>query len=140
MPSGILQWLKSLGNPPQQRQPELLRITNPARQTAIGDRIQVADRGELRRKGLLGRTALGPGDGLWIVPCEAVHMFGMKFALDVIFLDRKRRVVKVRRNLRPGRLSGSLRAHSVLELPVGTIDATSTQPGDQLAFDRTTTC
>ena len=134
MPSRIFNWLKSVANP-RPHTVEVLRIVNPARQTTIGDRIQVADRGKLRRKGLLGRTGLAPGEGLWIVPCESIHMFGMKFALDVIFLDRNRRVVKLRRNLKPGRLSGSLRAHSVLELPVGVIDSTHTQPGDQLVFN-----
>jgi hypothetical protein len=115
--------------------PEQLRIVNRTRQTGIGDRIEVADRGERRRKGLLGRTGLAPGEGLWIVPCEAVHTFGMKFAIDLIFLDRKWRVVKVRHAVRSGRISGSLRAHSVVELPAGTVRASLTETGDQLDFE-----
>jgi hypothetical protein len=109
---------------------------NVTRQTEIGCHIEVADTAARRNKGLLGRTGLATGEGLWIVPCEAVHTFAMKFALDLIYLDRKHRVVKVSKSLRPGRISGTLRAHSVLELPVGAIQATSTERGDQLQLDR----
>jgi hypothetical protein len=59
----------------------------------------------------------------------------MKFALDLIYLDRNRRVVKVRHAVRPGRISGALRAHSVIELPHGTAAATRTQPGDLLEIE-----
>ena len=80
-------------------------------------------------------TGLAPGEGLWIVPCEAVHSFGMKFAIDVVYLDRKKKVRKTRPNMVPRRISGCLLADSVLELPVGAIEASRTQPGDQLAFE-----
>ena len=84
---------------------------------------------------LLGRTGLALGEGLWIVPCEGVHTFFMKFALDLIYLDRKHVVRKVVRNVKPWRLSFCLTAHSILELPVGAIDASATGPKDQLALD-----
>jgi uncharacterized membrane protein (UPF0127 family) len=112
--------------------PRFTRIVNVSRKTEIGDKVEVADTGPRRNKGLLGISGLGPGEGLWIVPCEAVHTFAMKFALDLIYLDRQKRVVKVRSNVRPGRISGSMRAHSVIELPVGVIQASFTQKGDQL--------
>jgi len=66
------------------------------------------------------------------VPCEAVHTFAMKFDLDLIFLDRKHRVVKVRSGVGRSRISGALRAHSVIELPVGVISASGTRKGDQM--------
>lgn len=112
-----------------------LRVRNTTRQTEIGAGIEVADTAARRNKGLLGRTGLEPGEGLWIVPCEAVHTFAMKFSLDLIYLDRNRRVVKVRGDVRPGRISGTLRAHSVIELPSGAITASQTQRGDILEFD-----
>lgn len=130
--------LRSLFHPqvPRASQaPRLLRVLNTTHDTVIGDRIEVADSAARRNKGLLGRTGLETGEGLWIVPCEAVHTFAMKFALDLIYLDRKHRVVKVRQSVRPGRISGSFRAHSVIELPTGIIAATRTYPGDQLQFD-----
>ncbi|HWG21494.1 MAG TPA: DUF192 domain-containing protein [Terracidiphilus sp.] len=133
--SKISSWLGRVLRGQAVPSPEQLRIVNRTRQTGIGDRIEVADRGERRRKGLLGRTGLAPGEGLWIVPCEAVHTFGMKFAIDLIFLDRKWRVVKVRHAVRSGRISGSLRAHSVVELPAGTVRASLTETGDQLDFE-----
>jgi uncharacterized membrane protein (UPF0127 family) len=111
-----------------------MRVVNLTRQTEIGARIAVADRGPRRRKGLLGRTGLENGEGLWIVPCEAVHTFGMRFAIDLIYLDRDRRVLKVRNAVVPSRISGCFRAHSILELPPGAVAATRTQPGDQLQF------
>lgn len=85
---------------------------------------------------MLKHTKLEPGTGLWIAPCEAVHSFGMKFAIDVVYLDRKKRVRKVRKEMVPRRLSACLTAHSVLELPVGVIEASRTEPGDQLEFEK----
>ena len=76
------------------------------------------------------------GEGLWIVPCEAIHTFGMKFAIDVIFLNRKHVVIKTRHNMPRRRLSFCLPAHSVLELPAGKIAGTGTRPGDQLHFEK----
>jgi hypothetical protein len=60
----------------------------------------------------------------------------MKFAIDVVYLDRNKRVRKVTPGLRPWRLSGCLPAHSVLELPAGTAAETGTQRGDQLVFEQ----
>jgi len=94
----------------------------------------VADTSKLRRTGLLKHTALPPGDGLWIVPSEAVHTFGMKFAIDVLFLDKQRRVRKIRR-MPLRRIALDLLGHSVLELPAGTAAATATEKGDQLLFE-----
>ena len=111
-----------------------MRVVNRTRQTEIGARIAVADHGARRRKGLLGRNGLDPGEGLWIVPCEAVHTFGMRFAIDLIYLDRNKRVVKTRQSVGAARISGSLSAHSILELPPGTVSATETQRGDQIEF------
>lgn len=84
-----------------------------------------------RRKGLLGRNGLAPGQGLWIVPCESVHTFGMRFPVDVVYLDRKKGVRKLRRQMAPWRISMCLPAHSVLELPAGTIARSATRLGDQ---------
>jgi uncharacterized protein len=95
----------------------------------------VAQTSQERRTGLLKHESLGQGEGLYIAPCEAVHTFFMKFAIDVLYLDRNRKVLKIRRALGPWRVSGCLRAHGVLEVPAGTAAATGTLPGDQLAFE-----
>lgn len=111
-----------------------LRVTNPARSTVLASRLEVADSGPKRNKGLLGRDNLVDGGGLWIVPCESVHTFFMRFPIDLVYLDRKNQIKKVRSAVRPWRLSACLSAHSILELPAGTIQATETQTGDILEF------
>jgi len=108
---------------------------NATRQTELGNRIETADRGPRRRKGLLGRDGLAAGQGLWIVPCEAVHTFAMRFPIDLVYLDRRRRVLKVRHSVPPGRISACLRAHSVIELPAGTVRQAQVSAGDELAFE-----
>jgi uncharacterized protein len=110
------------------------RVSNTTRGTVLGDEIDVADTGAKRNRGLLKHTELLPGHGLWIVPCEGIHTFFMKFAIDVIYIDRKKRVRKAVRQLGAWRLSFCLPAHSVIELPVGVIEASGTQKGDQLEF------
>ena len=103
----------------------------------LGEKIEVADDSRRRRTGLLKHTSLAPGEGLWIAPCESVHMIGMKFPIDVVFLSRKRVVLKIREHMPPGfRFSLCLTAHSVLELPAGTVAATGTAKGDQLELIR----
>jgi uncharacterized protein len=102
----------------------------------VAEAADVADSSAKRRTGLLKHDKLEPGSGLWIAPCEAVHSFGMRFAIDLVYLDRKKKVRKVRREMIPRRLSACLAAHSVLELPVGTVDASRTEPGDQLEFEK----
>jgi uncharacterized protein len=108
------------------------RVRNVTRDTSIGDAIDIAESSAARRTGLLKHQNLDPGAGLWITPCESVHTFFMKFAIDLIYIDRKRRVRGVVRALRPWRMSICLFAHSVLELPPGTIDRTKTRKGDEL--------
>jgi uncharacterized membrane protein (UPF0127 family) len=109
-----------------------MKIDNLTRKTQLASNAVVAGSGAKRTKGLLGRKSLEPGEGMWIVPCEAVHTFGMRFPIDLVYLDRKHRVKKVRSNVVPWRLSACLSAHSILELPSGTIEATLTQTGDLL--------
>jgi uncharacterized membrane protein (UPF0127 family) len=107
---------------------------NLSRQSVLAYTVEVADHGATRRKGLLGRSGLPAGEGLWIVPCESVHTFGMKFPIDLVYLGRNKKVKKVRSNVVPWRLSACLSAHSVLELASGTIHRTQTRPGDTLEF------
>ncbi len=60
----------------------------------------------------------------------------MKFPIDVVFLSRKKKILKIRPNMARGRMALSLRAHSVLELPAGTLEQTGTVAGDQLEFEK----
>ena len=110
----------------------ILQVTNITRRTILATRLTKADTPETRKKGLLGRSSLPPGEGLWIVPCQSIHMFFMRFPIDLVYIDRKHRVRKVRSNVKPWRISACLTAHSVLELPVGAVRDSGTQPGDVL--------
>jgi len=89
-----------------------------------------------RSKGLLGRKGLDHGEGMWIIPCEAIHTFFMQFPIDLIYLDRKHRVKKTRTAVPAWRLSVCFSAHSVLELPAGTVQETRTERGDLLEIVR----
>ncbi len=109
-----------------------MRILNITRNTEVASSAEVASSGAKRTKGLLGRKSLERGKGLWIVPCEAVHTFFMQFPLDLIYLDRKHRVRKVRSHVPPWRVSFCFSAHSILELPTGTIRESQTQIGDSV--------
>lgn len=113
-----------------------IRVYNKTRGVEVARAADVADTSEKRRQGLLKHTGLAPGQGLWIKPCEAVHCFFMKFTIDVLFLNKSKVVVKSRPSLKPWRIAGALRAHSVLELPEGVIAATGTLAGDQLEFEK----
>lgn len=102
----------------------------------LAARAEIADTSAKRRTGLLKHAGLAPGEGLWIVPCEGVHTFAMKFAIDVVFVNRKYKILKIRPNMGKRRIALSLLAHSVLELPAGTLEETGTQRGDQLEFEK----
>jgi uncharacterized membrane protein (UPF0127 family) len=111
-----------------------LTVKNLTRQTVLATRLEVADTGPKRNKGLLGRDGLEAGGGLWIVPCESVHTFFMRFSIDLVYLDRRNCVRKVRSAVGPWRLSACLSAHSILELPSGVVLGSQTRKGDLLEF------
>ena len=108
------------------------QAVNVTRGTVLSTQLELAGTGPSRKKGLLGRDCLLPGEGLWIVPCEAVHTFFMQFPIDLVYLDRKNRIKKLRSSVGPWRVSGCMTAHSVMELPAGAIRETQTEPGDTI--------
>ena len=94
--------------------------------------VEYAERLFDRIKGLLGRSNLPAGQALWIRPCGSVHTFGMHFPIDLVFLDRAGQVVRVCRDVGPGRMvTGGRGAHSVLEAQAGGVPA-SLGPGASL--------
>jgi uncharacterized protein len=111
-------------------------VLNQTRSTVLAEAAEVADTSAKRRTGLLKHERLEPGTGLWISPCESVHTFFMKFPIDLVYLDRARKVRKVRRAVPAWRLSMCLTAHSILELPAGVIEQTGTAVGDELAIEK----
>jgi uncharacterized membrane protein (UPF0127 family) len=110
-----------------------VRLINLTRNTVVAERAAVAETPASRRRGLLGTDSLPDGNGLVITSCRHVHTFGMRYPIDVVFVDSSWTVRRVVHNLKPGRLSPLvLRGRAVLELPAGKIEETGTENGDLL--------
>ena len=108
---------------------------NRTRGVPLALKAQLADSLWARMRGLLGCKDLSQETGLWIRPSQGVHTIGMKFPIDVAYLDRDGRVLRVYHRLAPFRIAAlSMRARSVLELPAGTLSRTQTTVGDILEF------
>jgi hypothetical protein len=133
--AGLRKWLTRR----RDEQDARLQIRNVTRQTVLATYLEVADSSAKRNRGLLGRAGLAAGGGLWILPCQSVHTFGMQFAIDLVYVDRKRKIRKVRSNVPPWRVSACLTAHSVIELPLNTVRETQSQAGDILEFSTVAT-
>jgi uncharacterized protein len=103
--------------------------------SVICERCEVPRSSFARMRGLLGRDGLEPGTGMLIDAAPSVHMFFMRFPIDVVFLDRDRKVVGVRHELRPWRVAGARRAVAALELPAGAAAAAGVEEGDVLVLD-----
>jgi uncharacterized membrane protein (UPF0127 family) len=84
-----------------------------------------------RLKGLLGRSALPPGEGILIRPAASIHTCFMRFAIDVVFLDRNGIVLRTVQRLRPWRAAGQRRARAVLELAAGECARRGVRVGDR---------
>tara|TARA_R110000851_G_scaffold332391_1_gene508503 strand:- start:214928 stop:215848 length:921 start_codon:yes stop_codon:yes gene_type:complete len=72
-----------------------------------------------RLRGLLFRRRLKSYEALWLSRCRAVHTVGLRYRLDLVFLDRHNRVLKIVHNVAPARVAMCWRAHSVIELNAG---------------------
>jgi uncharacterized membrane protein (UPF0127 family) len=114
-------------------QQKKVRVINSTRRTVVGERIRVADTGLTRIVGLLGERELTPGDGLLIVPSQSIHTWGMQFPIDIAVLDNDWKVIAIRPNLRPFRMTKLFwKAAAVLELPSGRLHSSSTRVGDSM--------
>ena len=112
-----------------------LRVVNTRLNRELGTRVRLADRWPARLRGMLGRPAPDPGEGLLLTPCTSVHMYGMRFPLDVAFLDKSGVVLALYPSLAPGSRTGWHRkAAHALELPSGTFQASGTTVGDMLTW------
>jgi uncharacterized protein len=99
----------------------------------VADRIAVADTRATRAVGLLNRSGLEPGEGLWIVPSRGVHTCWMRFAIDVVALDDRGVVVDQVSALKPWRIRlPRRRTAGVLELPAGALESTGTRIGHRI--------
>ena len=108
-------------------------VINLTKKTWLATKVRKADNFLTRLVGLLKRTHLGPEEALWLTPSKGIHTIGMKFPIDVIFLNKEFYVLGLISGMHPYRVSGvHMRGYSVVELPNGTIRKSRTEIGDQL--------
>ena len=118
-----------------------LRALNQSRGTVLCARLENAGGIAGQSKGLLGRDGLEPGAGMLFensrfTPMMWMHMFFMRFAIDIVFLGRGDKVIRISRQLRPWRVSAMVfGARRALELEAGAAEKSSTQIGDQITFE-----
>jgi uncharacterized membrane protein (UPF0127 family) len=113
---------------------KLLRIVTESGKV-VCERCESAESTLARMRGLLGRSGLDPGTGMLIHPNGSVHMFFMRFPIDVVFLDRNRKVVRVKHGLVPWRVAGARHAVATLELPAGAAAEVGVEKGDVLVLE-----
>jgi uncharacterized protein len=118
-----------------------LRAVNQTRATVLCEHLEQAGGMTGKSRGLLGRDGLETGAGMLfeagaLEPFMSMHMLFMRFAIDVVFLDRKGRVIRINRNLRPWRFSSIVwGARKALELAAGAAALSQTEVGDQIIFE-----
>jgi uncharacterized membrane protein (UPF0127 family) len=112
---------------------QIVTLNNSTKAAVIGTNIAVADSFATRFLGLMGREGLDAGHGMWIKPSSGVHTMWMRFTIDVVALDRNRKVCALWPRLKPWRISPvSTKIASVVELPPGSIQKMGIEVGDQL--------
>ena len=106
-------------------------ILNKTRQTTLATHRVMADKVFKRMAGLIGRAELAKGEAMVITHCRSIHMFFMRFPIDVVFCDKTHTVVGYCKNIKPYQVSPIFfKASYAIELPTGTITSTHTRIGD----------
>jgi uncharacterized protein len=107
-------------------------LINERTRQAVATTVEIAATRATRRKGLLGRDSLEPSTAMLLAPCAAVHTAGMRFPIDVVFVDRQGFTVKVVRGLQPWRIALATGGSAVIEMPAGTLRWGQVMIGDRL--------
>ena len=106
------------------------RLENTRNQRVVATALIPAFESASRRTGLLAHQAMPAGAAMIIAPCNAVHTIGMKFPIDIAFVAKDGRIIKIRHDVPARRMAASLRAFAVIELAAGVLTATDTKVGD----------
>lgn len=109
-------------------------LRNARTNETLADRLLTAFDSASRRKGLLGRTSFPSGSALFIAPSNGVHTFFMRFPIDVVFVAKDGRIVKLCRSLAPWRMAAALRAYATIELAAGALELSDVTVGDRLVI------
>src|SRR5689334_15041138 len=132
----VVEPLRAEEIPPFRRgRPASGTLRNATRGTTVAHEVRLATSPWARGLGLMGHAGLAPGQALILQPESSIHMFFMRFPLDVLFLDQDDRVLFLYEALKPWRVSRIVRGSKrVVEMPPGSIAASRTQVGDQVAL------
>ena len=110
-----------------------MKILNKTQNTILASKAAVAKFFYQRMKGLLGRRSLSRGEALIIPRCQCIHMFFMRFGIDVLFIDKYENVVGLVEKIKPFQISPFFRKASyAIEGAEGMIKESQTQQGDQI--------
>lgn len=108
-------------------------VYNLSKDNVLLDKAYMANNFYKRFKGLLGKTGLEEGEGLIIKPCNSIHTIGMKFPIDVLFLDKYNTVIHVMENIPAGKLSPIVKnSKYVIETRAGELASKGVETGDRL--------
>ena len=111
-----------------------MKVYNQTRNTVIASKVTTADTVFSRLVGLLNRSNIEQDEGLIITQCRSIHMFFMRFPIDVVFVDKNNRIIGIVENIQPFHISPYFfKARYVLELPIGSIQKSKTVVGDVLS-------
>ena len=110
-----------------------MRLLNVTQNSLLATNVLYCNRFLSRLTGLLGKPPLTEDEACWLIPCKQIHTFGMKYPIDVYFLDKNNEVAAIIKNLEPNRFSPHHRnAHSVVEFR--TAKERNCNVGDKLAI------
>ena len=112
-------------------------LLNERTSETVAGTIELAVHSKARTRGLLGRAGLTEGAVMIIAPCNAIHTFFMRFTIDVAFVDREGRVLKLCRQVRPWRVAVAATAFAALEFAAGSLDRVGVAKGDRLTIAQT---
>ena len=123
-------------SPKEKGKGEGISVINQTKRTILAENALTAANPFSRLRGLLGKANLARGSGLLLKPCNSIHTFFMRFAIDAVFVNKQNQIIKIYSQLRPWRLSAIfLNSAFCLELPAGILTATQTQEGDTIKIE-----
>jgi hypothetical protein len=112
-----------------------MRLVNQTKGTVLAENVFLANSFFKRIKGLLGKASFNKGEALSIKPCNSIHTFFMRFSIDILFLDKKSKVIQALSGVKPFKLTRIyLQAEHAVELPSGAIKDSLTNIGDTLVL------
>jgi len=111
---------------------EAVALVNSRTRRAVATAVEAALTRGARRRGLLGRDSLPVSGALVLAPCAAIHTAFMRFPIDVVFVDRFGRAVRIVNHMPVWRVAIEPRAYAVIELAAGSLQSSGVEIDDRL--------